>query len=88
MSDEDINMLVSEGAYLIPKLKEMKVVRSYASIRPLIRIDVSAREATRDFRLIDHEKENGLRGLVSVIGGKFTTGRLVGERVADLALLS
>ncbi|WP_218261468.1 FAD-dependent oxidoreductase [Saccharolobus shibatae] len=84
ISDEDINMLVSEGAYLIPKLKEMKVVRSYASIRPLIRSDVSAREATRDFRLVDHEKENGLRGLVSVIGGKFTTGRLVGERVADL----
>ncbi|QGA53659.1 FAD-dependent oxidoreductase [Sulfolobus sp. E5-1-F] len=84
ISDEDINMLVSEGAYLIPKLKNMRVVRAYASIRPLIKSEVSAREATRDFRIIDHEKENGLRGLVSVIGGKFTTGRLIGEKVADL----
>ncbi|AKA72752.1 FAD-dependent oxidoreductase [Saccharolobus solfataricus] len=84
ISDEDIAMLVNEGAYLIPKLKNMRVVRSYASVRPLIKSEVSAREASRDFRIIDHEKENGLSGLVSVIGGKFTTGRLAGERVADL----
>lgn len=43
----------------------------------------SGREASRDFTIIDHEKD-GVSGLISIIGGKFTTGRLVGERVSDL----
>ncbi|WP_338603235.1 FAD-dependent oxidoreductase [Sulfolobus tengchongensis] len=87
ISEEDVNMLVEEGSYLIPKLKEMKVVRTYASVRPLIRSEGTGREATRDFRIIDHEKENGIYGLISVIGGKFTTGRLVGEKVSDMVSL-
>ncbi len=84
ISDEDIGMLVDEGAYLVPKLKDMKVIRSFASVRPLIKSDSSAREATREFRIIDHEKEDGVNGLISAIGGKFTTGRLVGEKMSDI----
>ncbi|WP_243676452.1 hypothetical protein [Vulcanisaeta distributa] len=41
---------------------------------------VTGREATRDFMVVRHERP---KNLVSVIGGKFTTGRLVGERLAD-----
>lgn len=83
ISEEDVNMLINEGAYMIPKLKEMKPVRAYASVRPLMKTAESGREATRDFTIIDHEKE-GLEGLISIIGGKFTTSRLVGEKVSDM----
>jgi glycerol-3-phosphate dehydrogenase len=41
---------------------------------------VDTREATRDFMVIKHEKPSNM---VTVIGGKFTTGRLVGERLSD-----
>jgi len=61
----------------------MKPVRAYASVRPLMKTAESGREATRDFTIIDHEKE-GLEGLISIIGGKFTTSRLVGEKVSDM----
>jgi glycerol-3-phosphate dehydrogenase len=37
-------------------------------------------------RLHDHEAEDGLPGLVSVQGVKYTTARVVAERAVDLAL--
>ncbi|MEM4966421.1 MAG: FAD-dependent oxidoreductase [Sulfolobales archaeon] len=83
ISEEDINMLIDEGSYLIPYLKNLKPVRAYASVRPLMKTSESGREASRDFTIIDHEKD-GVSGLISIIGGKFTTARLVGERVSDL----
>ena len=38
-------------------------------------------------RIVDHSKEDGLEGLVSVIGVKFTTARSVARKVVDLACL-
>ena len=35
--------------------------------------------------IIDHESRNGCEGLISAIGVKYTTGRLVAERVVSLA---
>lgn len=81
ISSDDINFLTSEGSQMVPTLAKVSVVRAYASVRPLIRMPgVNAREATRDFAVIRHERP---RNMVSVIGGKFTTGRLVGERLSD-----
>lgn len=66
---------------MVPLLAKTSVVRAYASVRPLIKMQgVDTREATRDFMVIRHEKPSNM---VTVIGGKFTTGRLVGERLSD-----
>lgn len=37
-----------------------------------------------DSRVVDHEAEDGIQGLVSVIGVKYTTARAVAERAVDL----
>lgn len=37
-------------------------------------------------RIIDHKREGGLDGMLSVIGVKWTTGRLVAERAVDLVV--
>lgn len=81
ISDDDIKFLTSEGSQMVPLLAKTSVVRAYASVRPLIKMQgVDTREATRDFMVIRHEKPSNM---VTVIGGKFTTGRLVGERLSD-----
>lgn len=36
-------------------------------------------------RIVDHETEHGVRGVVSVVGVKFTEARYVAEKVVDLA---
>jgi len=81
ISDEDVEFLTSEGSQMVPLLAKTNVIRAYASVRPLIKMPgVDTREATRDFMVIKHEKPSNM---VTVIGGKFTTGRLVGERLSD-----
>jgi len=81
ISDDDIKFLTLEGSQMVPLLAKTSVVRAYASVRPLIKMQgVDTREATRDFMVIRHEKPSNM---VTVIGGKFTTGRLVGERLSD-----
>jgi glycerol-3-phosphate dehydrogenase len=41
-------------------------------------------EISRDFDCYDHQQRDNLAGLVSVIGGKATTLRLMAEKTADL----
>jgi len=41
------------------------------------------REAKRTFAVLDHLHRDGVAGLVTVVGGKFTTYRLMAERAAD-----
>jgi glycerol-3-phosphate dehydrogenase len=40
---------------------------------------------TRDAVVIDHQKRDGVPGLISVLGVKYTTARAVAEQVVDLA---
>jgi glycerol-3-phosphate dehydrogenase len=84
VSQEDLDLLLTEGSQMVPKLREVGFHRAYASVRPLIKSgDEGGRGLSRTFELFDHESE-GVHGLITVAGGKFTTSRLIGEKVADL----
>ena len=41
---------------------------------------------TRDGVVIDHQKKDGMSGLISILGVKYTTARLVAEQAMDLAV--
>ena len=60
---------------------------AYAGLRPLV--DDGAADtyaASRRSELIDHRIENGPDGLLSVIGGKWTTSRALAEKTVDAAM--
>lgn len=80
--EEDLEVLISEGSRLVPSLAEMRPSRIYYSVRPLVRTpgERPGREATRDFRIIAHERP---RNMISAVGGKFTTARLEAEKISD-----
>lgn len=82
--ESDPDFLINEGSKMVPRLKETPILRSYISVRPLIKVESKEgrieRMASRDFQIIIHDKP---KNLISVIGGKFTTGRLMGEKVGD-----
>jgi glycerol-3-phosphate dehydrogenase len=54
-------------------------------IRPLIFSGKSTYKASRRYEILDHES-NGLHGLISVAGGKWTTSRQLGVDVIQLVL--
>lgn len=82
---EEVLNLLKEGAQLIPDLDNMRLIRAFAGVRPLYQPDgaVAGRGVTRDFTLIDHQELTGLQGLISLVGGKLTTYRLMAKSAVD-----
>lgn len=69
------------------KLKREDVCYFYAGLRPLV--DDGSRDtygASRRAELIDHQKVDNVGGLMSAIGGKWTTSRHLAAQVVDKAL--
>jgi len=85
----EVERLLTIGQEMIPSIREARIIRAFAGVRPLYQPerelgDDLAREVTRDFFVLDHESLDGLSGFVSVLGGKFTTYRLMAEKTVDL----
>jgi len=77
--EEEVELLRRESSSLVPILEGRKIVRTYASVRPLVKQPGSdGRSATRDFVIRSSYR------ITSVVGGKLTTSRLVGEKAADV----
>jgi len=78
--------IIELSAKLIPRVKKIEVHSTWYAIRPLIAMAQTndPLEISRDFDCYDHHQTDNLSGLVSVIGGKATTLRLMAEKTADL----
>ncbi|MEM0139867.1 MAG: FAD-dependent oxidoreductase [Ferroplasma sp.] len=72
---EDLDTMISEVSQMVPSLKNYKYKKLYSSMRPLVREESS--RASRDFKIY-HNLDN----LLTIIGGKFTTSRLMGENIS------
>ncbi len=85
--DQEIEYLISETNRIIPTacLTPETVLYTYSGVRPLPRTDeTSPAGITRKHILHDHASE-GIANLISLIGGKLTTYRQVGEEYVDAA---
>ena len=78
--------IIESCAKLVPLLKNTGVHSTWYAIRPLVALSQTRDllEISRDFDCYDHKHTDNLSGLVSVIGGKATTLRLMAEKTADL----
>jgi glycerol-3-phosphate dehydrogenase len=73
-------------AELVPAVKKTNVHSTWYAVRPLIAQEQAKDplEISRDFDCYDHRQRDNLEGLISIIGGKATTLRLMAEKTADL----
>ncbi len=87
---EEIANLLQLGNVIIPGIANARVLRAFSGVRALYAPEtgraVGAREVSRGFALIDHENRDGVRGLISIVGGKLTTYRLMAAAVCDCVL--
>ncbi|SHH23023.1 anaerobic glycerol-3-phosphate dehydrogenase subunit GlpA [Desulfosporosinus lacus] len=87
VDEQDITYLIELGQNLLEGIEQQRIVRSFAGIRPLYESvedqDQEGRGVSRNFVIIDHQKMDGVQGLVSILGGKLTTYRLMAEKVSD-----
>jgi glycerol-3-phosphate dehydrogenase len=86
ITSSEVSLLMKEGAKMIPAIRETRFIRTYAGIRPLFQSETKHDDRTisRGFALIDHEKRDGLKNLITITGGKLMTYRLMAEKTTDL----
>jgi glycerol-3-phosphate dehydrogenase len=86
---DDVRLFLDEinAAYPPAALDERDVLGVYSGMLPRApgsRADEEV-ELQKRSRVIDHEREGGLPGLLSIVGTKWTTARAVAERAVELA---
>ena len=86
VTPEEVDLLLREGMKLAPSLEHTRILRAYAGVRPLVSADndPSGRNISRGIVLLDHEQRDGIRGFVTITGGKLMTYRLMAEQATDL----
>lgn len=84
---QEVDLLREEGSKLAPCLKDMRILRAYAGVRPLVSADndPTGRNISRGIVLLDHESRDGMSGFITITGGKLMTYRLMAEQATDLA---
>lgn len=87
VTPEEVDLLMREGCKLSPKLADTRILRAYCGVRPLVASDAdpTGRTISRGIVLLDHENRDGLKGLITITGGKLMTYRLMAEEATDLA---
>ncbi|MEN6411395.1 MAG: anaerobic glycerol-3-phosphate dehydrogenase subunit GlpA [Veillonellales bacterium] len=84
-STQEVLAMMKIGEATFENLGQYRLLRAFTGTRPLYSADPSAkgRGASRNFVILDHAKDN-LTGFASIVGGKFTTYRLMAEKMSDL----
>src|SRR3954466_6312643 len=81
----EVALMLEEGEQLVPGISRARVLRAWAGVRPLYKDqDVKDdRDISRTYKLLDHEARDGVMGLISIVGGKWTTYRLMAAEATD-----
>ena len=83
----EVDLMIDELSALVPILEDARTIRSYWGVRPLYEPPdtgtTDPTDITRQFFLLDHAERDDVGGMTSIVGGKFTTYRLMAERITD-----
>ena len=90
VTEEDIEDLIDEinTAYPGAALTRQDVYHVQWGFLPAVDQDGQAKcvKLLRQGRVHDHEREDGVKGLITVVGVKYTTARHMAQKVVDLAV--
>jgi glycerol-3-phosphate dehydrogenase len=82
---KDVDYLMREVQRVFPKLKTEDIFYAYAGLRSLPDSgNEKPSNVSRAHKTIDHEKLDGVKGFVSVLGGKITGARGISAEITDL----
>jgi glycerol-3-phosphate dehydrogenase len=87
VDQNEVDQMFDEGEKLVPGFREARALRVWTGVRPLFedtkKSDTATRDVTRAHALLDHEQRDGVRGFVTITGGKLTTFRLMAEETMN-----
>jgi glycerol-3-phosphate dehydrogenase len=78
----EVERILDEAEAMTPGISRARILRAWGGVRPLYDPGGDQRDARRTFTTLDHAAD-GAPGLISIVGGKLTTFRLMAEQVVD-----
>jgi glycerol-3-phosphate dehydrogenase len=90
VTKKDISDFLEEINTTIPaaKLTMDDVLFQYGGLRPIVEketsVEVEVYDASRKYEIYDHEKDEGIKGFITAIGGKYTTSRNMAQQLVDI----
>lgn len=87
ISDADIREFIAEINESLPsiRLTREQVPFAFGGLRPITEKNIDkGSKVARKYEIYDHRKDLGLEGLITVIGVKYTTCRLLAEKAINL----
>ena len=86
VTQDEVELLLREGSALCPSLASTRIIRAYCGVRPLVAADddPTGRNISRGIVCLDHETRDGIKGFITITGGKLMTYRLMAEMATDL----
>jgi glycerol-3-phosphate dehydrogenase len=84
---DEIDYVIEAAARVLPQAKQWRPLRAWAGVRNTIfEWGVSADSLSRRHEIVDHAANDGIAGLISVVGGKLASYRIQAEEAVDAAL--
>lgn len=88
VTEKAVEDFINEINWAHPKgeLKREDVLFAYGGLRPLVEKETSVEvyKASRKYEICDHKKMENIDGLITIIGGKYTTSRNLARKVVDV----
>ena len=88
---DEVDAMLEDGERLVPGFKQARALRVWTGVRPLFEdrkngaAGGDTRDVTRAHALLDHHRRDGVRGFLTITGGKLTTYRLMAQDAVDAA---
>jgi glycerol-3-phosphate dehydrogenase len=90
VTEEEVTEFLADINEALPdvQLRRDDVHYAYTGIYPLTvrEIDPEKYQAGGDYQLVDHYRADGVSGLITSLGAKYTTARCLAEKTVDLAV--
>ena len=90
VTPKDVNDFLDDINAILPDihLKREDVKYAFTGLYPLISegIKSDTYQGTGEYQVVDHSVKDGVEGVISVLGAKYTTGRIVAQYAVDMIL--
>ncbi|MBI2981658.1 MAG: FAD-dependent oxidoreductase [Deltaproteobacteria bacterium] len=84
VTEDEVEYLLQGMERTYPEIRKARVISTTRGIRPtLFGDEVYESALSRDHRIFDHEKEEGVKGILSMAGGKLAAYRQMAEEATD-----
>lgn len=85
VTEDEVEYLLDAIEPVFPEIRKARIITTWRGVRPtLYGRGQYEDELSREHEIIDHERREGVSGLVTMVGGKLASYRIMAEEATDL----